>query len=294
MKKVLFIWLFTLIPFVNTIAQNNLPPVYEITTDTAVNISLDDSHWQMLEDTEGNWTIDDVRSPPVADKFHPNTTKPREIFSLDYSINTFWFRYRFKNTMGHEAKIALPKNVTYADFFSLATGNKWNHKLTGTTVPWSKRNDLKRITTITYLLQPGEELLIYERDNFDYLINTPDFLEINFGFTDRVIQKYYDENDSSLFPSFMFGIFLLAALFNLYFFLIVRGRVYLLFSLTLFSHGFSRFFSSNAIFFKEHPIANWYLVYGLGVFFFFFLIHFVRYFLKHLSIFRGGINTSLA
>ena len=67
-KKVLFIWLLALISFVNTIAQNNLPPVYEITTDTAVNISLDDSYWEMLEDPKGNWTIDDVRRLPVTDK----------------------------------------------------------------------------------------------------------------------------------------------------------------------------------------------------------------------------------
>jgi hypothetical protein len=57
-------------------------------------------------------------------------------------------------------------------------------------VPWSKRSDLKRITSITYTIKPGEELLIYERDSFNYAINfnTHGFLEMNFGFTDKVIQ----------------------------------------------------------------------------------------------------------
>ena len=77
-----------------------------------------------------------------------------------------------------------------------------------------------------------------------------DFLEINFGFTDKVIQDYYNDNDSSILPSFIFGIFLLAALFNLYFFLIVRGRVYLYFSLDSFVRGISRFLYSNDIFFQ--------------------------------------------
>lgn len=56
-------------------AQNNLPPVYEINTDTAVNIMLVDAYWQMLEDPDGKWTIDEVSQSPVADRFHANTIK---------------------------------------------------------------------------------------------------------------------------------------------------------------------------------------------------------------------------
>ena len=145
-----------------------MPPPYEIKTDTAFDITLDNTYWQMLEDPEGKWTIDEVSRPPVADKFHANTTKTKEIFGLDYSIKTFWLRYRFKNNMKHEARITIPKNVTHADLYTPGSDGKWNHKLTGTTVPWSKRQDIKRITTITYRIQPGEELLIYERDNFDW------------------------------------------------------------------------------------------------------------------------------
>ena len=280
MIKILLIWLLAVIPFADIIAQNNLPPAYELNTDTAVAIRLGDNYWQMLEDREGLCTINDVSRPPIADKFHANTTKTDGMLGVDYSIHTFWLRYRFKNNMKQEARITIPKNVTYAVLYTPGSDGKWSHKLTGTTVPWSKRDGLKRNTTVIYIIQPGEELLIYERDNFDYLINTPDFIEIRFGFTDKVMQDYYDDNDSSVFPSFIFGVFLLAALFNLYFFLIVRGRIYLFFSLTLLFHGISRFLTSNDIFFREHPILKWYFVQGFGVFYFFFLIHFVRYFFE--------------
>ncbi len=229
MKNILLIWYLTAFSFVDTIAQNNLPPAYELQTDTAVSIRLDDSYWQMLEDREDLWTINDVIHSPIADRFHSNTTKVKGIFSIDYSIKTFWFRYRFKNRMKHEARISIPKNATYVDLYTRGLNGKWEHKITGTIVPWSKRNDLKRNTTLTYIIQPEAELLIYERNNFDYLINTPDYLGINFGFTDKVIHDYYDKNDSSALPFFLFGIFFLAALFNLYFFLIVRRRVYLFF-----------------------------------------------------------------
>jgi len=195
--------------------QNNLPPVYRINTDTAANITLDNAYWQMLEDPGGKWTIDQVSQLPIADKFHANTTKIR---GINYSINTFWLRYHFKNSMRYEARITIPKDVTYAVLYTQSSGGKWNQKATGTMVPWSKRADLKRITSITYTIQPGEELLIYERDNFNYHINTPYFLDIKFGFTDKVVQDYYNDNDPSILPSFLSGLLLLAAIFNLYFF----------------------------------------------------------------------------
>ena len=260
--------------------QVPFPSVYEINSDTAVAIRLDDAYWQMLEDTEGKWTIDEVSRSPIADKFHANTTKTTGILSVDYSIHTYWMRYRFKNAMKHEVRIIIPKDVTNADFYTLGSDGKWNHKKTGTTVPWSERDDLKRTTTVIYTIQPGEELLFYERDNFDYSINTPDYLQISFGFTDKAIQKYYAENDSSILPSFLFGFFLLAALFNLYFFIIIRRYVYLFFSLTLFFRGFSRFLWANDVFFKEYPIVKCYLADICNMLFFFFLIHFLRYFLE--------------
>jgi two-component system, NtrC family, sensor kinase len=277
--RFLYVLLFFAFSAEVVIGQQNLPPVYEIKNDTASFVQLKDIYWQMLEDPEGSWTIDEVSRQPLTGKFHINTTKPNEILAVNYAINTFWMRYRLKNSMMHEARITIPKNVTHTDFFTPASGNTWNHKMTGTTVPWSKRDDLRRITTLTYTIQPGQELLIYERDNFDYFINTPDFLAINFGFKDNVVQKYYDDNDSSILPSFVFGVFLLAALFNLYFFLIVQRRVYMFFSLILLFNGLMRFFSSIAIF-RELPIANWYLVQGSGVLFFSFLIQFVRYFFE--------------
>jgi two-component system NtrC family sensor kinase len=277
MKKVLLIGLVALISFVKTIAQNNFPPAYEIKTDTAVNISLDDAYWQMLEDRAGELTFDQVSQSPLSEKFHPNNTKEK---GIDFSIQTYWVRYKLRNSMTNEARITMPKNATEVDLYTRSTNEKWNHKRTGTGVPWSKRSDLKRITTVNYIIQPGEELLVYERDNFNYYINRPDFLKVDFGFTDKAIKEYYDDNDSSILPSFLFGFFLLAALFNLYFFLIVRGRVYLFFSLTLLFRGFSRFLYSNDIFLREHPIVKWDLAHVGVMFFFFFLIHFIRHFLE--------------
>jgi two-component system NtrC family sensor kinase len=277
MKKVLLIWLLAVISFANTMAQNNLPPAYEIKTDTAANITLDDAYWQMLEDRAGELTIDQVSQSPLAENFHPNTTKKS---GIDYSIRAYWVRYRFRNSMTHEARISIPKKLTYVDLYTRSTDEKWNHKRTGTGVPRSKRNDLKRITAITYIIPPGGELLIYERNNFDYDFNLPGLPAIEFGFTERVIQEQYLDNNSYIRPSILFGFLILAALFNIYFFLIIRERVYLLFSLTLLSRAITSFLQDTDFFFGEHPITKWHLILIFNLFYFFFWIHFVRYFLE--------------
>src|SRR5438045_590284 len=109
MKRYFEVVIFLCSSFIST-AQNNLPAAYEIKADTAVTVRLDDQDWQMLKDPEGKWTINEVSQSPLADKFHANTTKTK---GIDYSINTLWFRYHFKNSMSHEARITIPKDVPY-------------------------------------------------------------------------------------------------------------------------------------------------------------------------------------
>src|SRR5215831_12587075 len=112
MKKSSVIWLALVVSFLKTVAQNNLPPVYEIKTDTAAYIAFDDSSWQMLGDKTGKLTIDQVSQSPVADQFHNNT-------GTDHSVNIYWFRYRIKNVMRHEARITISEDgIPEADIYT--------------------------------------------------------------------------------------------------------------------------------------------------------------------------------
>src|SRR5688572_30884294 len=94
MKNKLTIWLLLVCSSDLTIAQNNLPPPYEIKNDSAATIRLDDAHWQMLEDHTGKWMIGSVSQPPIDNNFHTNTTKKT---GIDYSIKAYWVRYRIRN-----------------------------------------------------------------------------------------------------------------------------------------------------------------------------------------------------
>ncbi len=50
-------------------SQNTLPPVYEIKADTPVS-KVPDAYWQMLTDTSGRLTINDIQSPQISSQFH--------------------------------------------------------------------------------------------------------------------------------------------------------------------------------------------------------------------------------
>ena len=256
-----------------------LPP-YEIKNDSAARIRLDDAHWQMLEDPTGKWMINSVSQPPIGNKFHTNTTKTT---GIDYSVKAYWVRYRIRNALDHEVSITTQKNFSYSDLYTSNTADHWNHKRTGTAVRWSERSDLKRITSLTYSIPAGEELIIYERNNFDYDVNIPGLPglpAIEFGFTEKVLQEQYLENNSDILPSILFGVLILAALFNIYFFLITRERVYLLFSLMILSRTFASFLFDTDFFFREHPVMKWYIILISVFFYFIFWIHFVRYYLE--------------
>jgi len=49
-----FLLLLSLNTALISAAQNNLPSVYSITTDSAEHLNLNDSEWQMLEDKTGS------------------------------------------------------------------------------------------------------------------------------------------------------------------------------------------------------------------------------------------------
>jgi len=282
MKKIFALSLLWLLSFTKIIAQNNLLPVYEIKTDTGLYQILDSAHWQMLEDRTGELTLEDVSKVSLADKFHADNTRTN---GIDYSINTFWFRYSLKNSMGHDVKIAIPESASYADLYILRSNGTWNHQTTGSLVPWSKRDGLKGITHFLLVIKPAEELVIYERNKIIYLYDRPENLDHRVGFTDKIIEQNYINEESNYFSntlrSVLFGILFIAIFFNFMIYKVAREKEYLLFSLFLLFFSL-QFFGDQItnLFFREHPGAflvpwNFFLI-----LFFFFLLHFFRYFLK--------------
>ncbi|MBD0278565.1 MAG: hypothetical protein ICV81_11475, partial [Flavisolibacter sp.] len=229
MKGLSLLWFIFLLYTADALSQKNLPPVFEIDTDTAV-YQLEDSFWQMLEDKTGNLTIDQVSTSPISDSFHINTTKQR---GINYAIHTFWFRLRLKNNMIREANIVFPNTPQFSDQFDvyIKEDSGWIHETNGFLVPWSKRSGFKMVEAIPVTIPALEEKIIYLRTRINLHYRKPQELQLKAEPTQAFIKEHYVENEAFLFTrirtAFLFGVLFFCGIMNIFFFSIIRERVYL-------------------------------------------------------------------
>jgi two-component system, NtrC family, sensor kinase len=282
MNRLIIIFIFLWFCAFKAIGQNNLPRTFEITTDTTEWIVLPDSAWQVLYDREGKWGIEQVSQSPIKDKFSSNSTR---INGVDYTLHFFWLRYRIKNTLKREIKICLTNatNADQSDFYLSHETRKWSHYVTGTLYPYDKKDGLKRIDKIPIQVQPGEVIMVYNRLKNFYFINKPKFLYVCIGFTDNIIRENYVNDESNFtyrdFDAIFTGILLFACIFSLFFYSIVKNKVYLYYALFLFYFFFDRDFLIDFVF-PAHPFILFVieaLIKSSGIFLF---VQFIRYFLK--------------
>jgi signal transduction histidine kinase/DNA-binding response OmpR family regulator len=275
MKKRIFLSLLIALSVVTTSwSQDYLPP-YKITADTAAYILLSADNWQTMADTTGDLTLDQAINSKT---FRNNNDK------INYEIHVYWQRFQIINGLPNEAKISLPEVSSRADLYAKTNGDKWQHFTTGAGVKWSQRDGLKRIPAFTLSIPAGDTITVYKRSYFNYVGFQPDTMKVSFGFTDKIIQtNYIDDNFHGLTEiqdAFLLGMFILSLVINFYFYLIVREKEFLYFCLFIFAFSIQAIGSLDDIFFREQPqlVSYFYILSNCtsGLF----LIQFVRYFLK--------------
>jgi two-component system NtrC family sensor kinase len=259
MKKqfILLISLFLFIVKAN--GQSGLPPTYDIITDTALHTEIPAAYWKILEDKEGKLTFQQVIQSPAADEFHFNKSKDNQV---DYRIHTYWFCYRLRNTMSHDVEIGfgyedMQSGGNEQSAFYLEQDGKWNKFETGLLAPRRKLNGLVLNNYIPVVMKPGEELIVYDRVNNSFIFPfTSNRYSIFFSGSKKILEQNYVQDEtlyiSAVHDSILFGILLFACVFNFFFFLIAKERVYLYFALYVFFLGFGRmFFESYFVFLRE-------------------------------------------
>ena len=265
--------------------QTLLPPVYEIKSDTVYEQKIGTAYYQMLEDKDGKWTIQDVSTMPLSDKFYNRNEK---LATRDSISNTYWFRYRLKNTMNREANIALDSRSEYDDFYLLEPDGKWKHFVSGEFNDWDKKDGLKYFNCIPIVLQPDEELVVYQRIKNDaaglvsrFAISILSAKRVQKNESLKVYADYFGK--VQLQEAFVVGLLFLTVFFNLFFFRIVREKVYLYFALFVLFLCINRLYNISYEYFRIEN-AEWiryvpYLHYAWA-FISFFLIQFFRQFFQ--------------
>ena len=288
LKKLLILF-FPLFLFVSeTDGQTNLPPVYEIMSDTTLSIEIPTGYWKMLEDKGGKLVLDQVIKSPVGDDFHFNQSKDNQ---FNYAVHTYWFCYRLINAMNHDAEISFGSDIIQnggneQSTFYLYKGSQMNEFESGLLAPVRKLKYGALNNYIPVLLKPGEVVTIYNRVYNTYLFPiSPGKYSIVFNSTKKILQQN-EKLDLSLYinsvhNSILFGILLFAFAFNFFFFLIVKERVYLYFALYVFIMGLGRVLFENYFVFLREARFFWAWLY-LIIFnsTFFIMVLFIRSLLK--------------
>jgi two-component system, NtrC family, sensor kinase len=270
--------------FIKGNGQANLPPVFEILTDTALTTEIPAGYWKMLEDKEGNLTFQQVIQSPVADQFHFNLSKNND---FNFAIHTYWFCYRIRNVMNREIEIGFGVDITQnqgneQSRFYINRDGKWNEYENGLLSPRRKMNGLVLNNYVPLLMKPGEELIVYNRvyNSYNTLISPSKYF-IGFSDAKKILKQSYVQDETlyvnGVHNSILFGILLFACIINFFFFLIVKERVYLWFALYVLFLGIGRMlFESYFVFLREYRVlwAGLYIIVYTSTFFL--LVAFIR------------------
>ena len=274
-KKTFLLLILFLSIFIASNGQSLFPPAYKITSDTAAFLILPDSNWQAMPDVKGNLTLEQV----VNSKLFRNAYQ-----KINYKNHVYWLRCEIINGMQEAARISLPEVAFKIDFHAKINDGDWQHFTTGTGVPWSHRDGLKRVPAFTITIPPGDTLLVYKRVYWNYVATQPHSMKIVVSFTDKLIQHdYIDDNLDDMMvnqDAFMLGMFVLSIIINFYFFLVVKEQEFLYFCLFLLVFSVQALCSLNGVFLRESPQLVLYLYIFSNSIAGFILIQFVRHFLK--------------
>ncbi|WP_170061134.1 ATP-binding protein [Spirosoma aerolatum] len=274
MKTFLFLFWGWLGLIASVKAQHNLPPVFEISTDSAF-FRLDTTYFQILEDVNGVFTVKQVLNHPAFrhDKF----------FARDRHAHTYWIRMRLKNARPHPLRIYYCDfNSDYIDLYRQDSTGQWQHQQTGDLVPYSElpiHNGTPDRARLFFTLAPGQETTLYERAHNTFwhppLTYLSPQLQTEQGRIEAVFKNIVTEKGwkNYLIEGIIIGILFLASCYNLFVYYSIKDRVYLYFGVCLLFFVVDRnYYRLQLAFFEEYPyevklIANFFFI----IFFIFFV-----------------------
>jgi len=272
--------------FINSycFSQKQWPPEYEIKTDTAFLTNITANYWMVLEDKDGKWKLGDILRMQQAGKFHDSST------SFDTTLHTYWFVYKLRNTMARDARVSLNSLSDFDDFNIKLENGKWLQFTTGKSNDWEKKDGLKIADCIPVVIHPGELYTVYQRMS-NIKAGLPEFFQVGFLSTDEIISDYYinpsDKREKYFYPinlqeAFIIGMILLSVFLNLFFYSIVKEKVYIYFAFFAFFLALNRCYGISYTYFQLFDPKQLKYVRYLGyawVFIAFFLVQFFRHFL---------------
>jgi two-component system NtrC family sensor kinase len=262
-------------------AQSTLPPAFEIIANKSVD-SIPINYWQLLVDSAGKWTINDVTSGPASNLF--TEKKPGKQGYGFVGVRDYWIRMKLKNSTQDTIETVFRNrpNVDRYDLYIIRGSGNMEHHVSGSFVAWRNRDGYKGRVAVPVMISPGEEITIYKK-LYIQRVTFHDDLWIGFSTFDHFVRELYLQEpwyESDIRNWLIAGILIFGFFFNFFFFWIVREKVYLFLALVLLTEGLW-YFNANRSILREAPYFRvYYDIIVSHAVFFTMVTQFVRSFLK--------------
>ncbi len=267
--------------WVDVKAQGSLPPVYEIKSDAVSEFLIDSTYWQILADPDSDLTFEQVRQPPLSTDFSDIQSLRR---TLKKPGDIYWYRYRIKNLFHSTIRICVGSVAPRADFYFVDSSGAYKHYRTGWNYHLKEKDGFKKANVISIEIAPYEEVFAYFR-RYQLIKSAPGVTNIKISNAYHLMKSELTEYDRQYYAGefaiqpFFSGLFILAAIFNIFFFFVVRERVYLYLSLFLFTLSISYNSTIMDVLFPASYLVSRILLRFIFISFFF-LLQYVRHYFK--------------
>lgn len=188
-------------------------------------------HLSILEDKESKWTIKDVTSPELSNKFIANK---KESPSFGFTDSAYWVRFTIKNNFPEEKMwllyIDLPI-LDRIDFYIPEPSGGFTVKKTGRLLPFKERDVIHRNFLFKLTPPSGVEQTYYLRFKTESVMSFP----ISLWSKDVFDEK--DDNEYIILGIY-YGIIFVMAFYNLSIFFSLKDKNYLFYIFYITSFGF--------------------------------------------------------
>ncbi len=246
-------------------------PEAVIVSDSAAEHPLG-RHIETLEDRNGAYSIDEVSSGPLSERFVPNR---KQIPNFGFTSSTYWVRLRLKN--GSPDKInrllevgfpLLDKITLYAREREDRTGHpgQWRIYQAGRAIPFNQREIKHRNFIFNLNLPADREVECYMR------IQTEDGMIFPLSVWDPESYKIEAQRGQFVFGIY-YGIVIVMVFYNLFLFVSIRDRSYIYYILYIASFGFFQLAMNGLAYQHLWPGSPWWATHanpffiGLSIFF---------------------------
>lgn len=234
LRVVAFTFFLTL--FATGIQAQQAAPLLRILSDTTYAFRLPDSAYQIFPDA-ADLSFSDLKRNEGRLLFVPKTSlKEKQL-----STKNWWVRYRMGNDADSSLQISLGAIGDYITWYishadKPATVETYQ---SGSALPWGKKDGFKNADLVPITIPAHSEMVIYGKIRFKKQRLPSDFVLAWFS-TDKMIRdQFFDQQSNSMekeaFSKIFFaGFFLLAALFYLVLFAVIKEKEYGYLALFLF------------------------------------------------------------